>query len=206
MRSSKAATSVKVPPMSAASRRLEPLAVDAMRCFMFQSVVIARDALRDLDELPVPVDGKGVRGQQARRRKARQCAMRRRRTMCIGRSGRLRGNHRLNQVFVTQFSCGSAPCLGPSPSHHSSWHGSNVLNFLYFSADGNIRPWSAEPLDRCRVCGVRRWSDLDAPRGIETWPDPTGRKTFFRTRPLDRPPPQGARGRSLPGARHRGRG
>src|SRR5215813_10663810 len=59
VRSSKAAISVKVPPMSAASRRLEPLAVDAMRCFMFQSVVIARDAPRDLDELPVPVDGGG---------------------------------------------------------------------------------------------------------------------------------------------------
>jgi hypothetical protein len=29
---------------------------------MFQSVVIARDAPRDLDELPVPVDGKGGQG------------------------------------------------------------------------------------------------------------------------------------------------
>src|SRR5215468_2826950 len=57
--SSKAAISVKVPPMSAASRRLEPLAVDGMRCFMFASATIARYAQRAGDESPPPVAGKG---------------------------------------------------------------------------------------------------------------------------------------------------
>src|SRR5215510_16487185 len=59
VRSSKAAISVKVPPMSAASRRLEPLAVDGMRCFMFASATIARYAQRAGDESPPPVAGKG---------------------------------------------------------------------------------------------------------------------------------------------------
>src|SRR5262249_26224981 len=59
VRSSKAAISVKVPPMSAASRRLEPLAVDGMRCFMFASATIARYAQRAGDEGPLPVAGRG---------------------------------------------------------------------------------------------------------------------------------------------------
>jgi len=40
--------------------------------------------------------------------------------------------------------------------------------------------------------------------GYTTWPGPTGRKTFFRTRPVDRPP-RGARDRYALGARHRAR-
>src|SRR5262245_3438049 len=56
-----------------------------------------------------------------------------------------------------------------------------------FLLTGNFDP-IAEPLDRCRVWGVRRWSDLDAPSGTGTWPDPTGRRTFFRIQPVDRPP------------------
>src|SRR5262245_37027821 len=49
-----------------------------------------------------------------------------------------------------------------------------------FLLTGNFDP-IPEPLDRCRVWGVRRWSDLDAPRGTGTWPDPTGRRTFIRS-------------------------
>src|SRR5262245_61565336 len=59
VRSSKAAMSVKVPPMSAASRRLEPLAADGIRCFMFRSAMIAGYARRALDETPLPIAGRG---------------------------------------------------------------------------------------------------------------------------------------------------
>src|SRR5262249_39192883 len=57
VRSSKAAISVKVPPMSAASRRLEPLAADGMRCFMFRLANVTRAA--HSDETPLPGAGKG---------------------------------------------------------------------------------------------------------------------------------------------------
>ena len=147
-----------------------------------------------------PVDGKGVRGQQARRRKARQCAMRRRRTTCIGRPGRLRGKHRLTRSSSPNLALDlrllAAFARAPSP-----WPGPNILNFLYFSADENFDPgrWNHWIVAAFAASGGGpTWTH----RGVlETWPDPTGRKTFFRTRPLDRPPPQGARGRSLPGGR-----
>ena len=70
-----------------------------------------------------------------------------------------------DQVFVAQFCHGLRPCLAALALAPSPWPGYNILKFLYFSADGNFRPGSVELLDRCRVCGVRRWSDLDAPRG-----------------------------------------
>src|SRR6266446_7982704 len=95
----------------------------------------------------------------------------------------------------------AALARAPSP-----WPASNILNFLYFFVDGNFDPGSRNHWIVAAFAasgGGPTWTH----RGVlETWPDPTGRKTFFRTRPLDRPPPQGARGRSLPGARRRGRG
>jgi hypothetical protein len=152
-----------------------------------------------------PVDGKEVRGQQARRRKARQCAMRRRRTTCIGRPGRLRGNHRLTGSSSPNLAVDLRPAWGARLAAFP-WPGSNILKFLYFSADENFDPgpWNHWIVAAFAASGGGpTWTH----RGVrETWPDPTGRKIFFRTRPLDRPPPQGARGRSLPGARHRGRG
>src|ERR1700746_2683704 len=86
-----------------------------------------------------PVDGKGVKAQQARRRKARQCAMRSRLTTCIGRPGRIRGNHRFDRSSSPNLAVDlrllAALALAPS-----GWPGANILNFLYFSVDGNFHP------------------------------------------------------------------
>jgi hypothetical protein len=111
-----------------------------------------------------------------------------------------------DQVFVAQFSCGPPSACGPRPRTIPPRSGYNILNFLCFFVDGNFDPGSRNHWIVAAFAasgGGPTWTH----RGVlETWPDPTGRKTFFRTRPLDRPPPQGARGRSLPGARRRGRG
>src|SRR5712692_9688239 len=155
--SSKAAMSVKVPPMSAASRRPEPLAFDATRCFMVRSM-IARYAPRTrwapspqrwLSYSPPPRPRPALRGM-------------------------------------------SRPCA-------------NLLKyrdvFLVEILDRRV-----EPSDRFGVWLVRWWSDLDAPRGIGSWPEPSGRRTFVRTRPVVLPPRR-ARGRYSPRARgHRGPG
>ena len=131
--------------------------------------------------------------------------MRRRRTMHRA-TGPPPRQPSFSPVFVAQFTCGPAPAWGRSPFAPSFCPGSNILNFLYFFADGNFDPgpWNHWIVAAFAASGGGpTWTHRGVP---ETWPDPTGRKTFFRTRPLDRPPPQGARGRSLPGARHRGRG
>jgi len=65
--------------------------------------------------------------------------------------------------------------LGARDKTLKSWDNSSGKKFLI----------GGEPLHRFRVCGVRWCFDLEAPRGISTWPEPAGRRAFIRKGSVD---------------------
>src|SRR5215469_13201049 len=160
--------------------------------------MIARDAPRELDEPPLPSTAERIRGQQARRRKARQCAIERRRTMHMGATARC-------AAFVATIVWPwPRHCLGPlALAPCRCLRRANTLKFVDIFAGRNFG------LVRGTIGALPRLGRQEVVRpgrteGYTTWPGPTGRKTSFRTRPVDRPP-RGARDRYVLGARHRAR-
>ena len=103
-----------------------------------------------------------------------------------------------------RFGCGLGAAWGPPrPRAMPFALGTNTLKFLDIFA-GKILALVRGTIGALPRLGRQEVLRPGRTEGYTTWPDPTGRERFFRTRPVDRPP-RGARGRYLLGARHRAR-